>query len=67
MALLRIRTASGKSMSIEQLSSAEAAVRTIALNNDKKLREAYGTSREDVEALVELAHEMWFRRSKERS
>jgi hypothetical protein len=54
-------------MSIEQLSSAEAAVRTIALINDKKLREAYGTSREDVEALVELAHEMWFRRSKERS
>lgn len=66
MSLLRVRTASGKTMTIEQLSGAEGAVRTIALNNAKRLRDAYGTTREDVEALVELAHEMWFKKSKER-
>ena len=65
MAPFNVKTASGRSVSIEQLSNAEAAIRTIALNNGSNLCQFYGTSRDDLDAVCELAHEMWFRKSKE--
>ena len=58
------KTASGRTLTIERLSSAEAAIRMIAANNSMLLSHEYGTSREDVEALVDLAHERWFELSK---
>ena len=59
-----VKTASGATLTIDRLSNAEAAVRTIALNNSQMLTHHYGTSREDVEALCDLAHEMWLQKSK---
>lgn len=59
-----VKTTGGRKLTIEQLSSAEQAVRTIAANNGQMLKHHYKTSAEDVEALCELAHEMWFQRSK---
>ena len=59
-----VRTASGRTLTIDQLSNAEAAIRTIASNNSLLLSHSYDTSRDDVEALVDLAHERWFELSK---
>ena len=57
-------TASGRKLTLQQLSDAEAAVRRIASNNQQLLAHHYGTSAEDVEALCELAHECWYQRSR---
>jgi len=59
-----VKTTDGKKLTIDQLTNAESAVRTIAANNRQMLKHHYKTSAEDVEALCELAHELWFQRSK---
>lgn len=64
--MLSVKTASGKKLTIQQLSRAEECIRKIAANNRQMLAHHYGTSAEDVEALVELAHECWFNKSRER-
>lgn len=62
--MLSVKTAGGKKLTIDQLTNAESAVRTIAANNRQMLEHHYKTSAEDVEALCELAHEAWFQKSK---
>ena len=62
--MLSVKTAEGKKVSIEQLTAAEAAIRSIALNNSMLLEHSYGTTREDVESVCELAHERWFELSR---
>jgi hypothetical protein len=62
--MLSARTASGKVITIERLAKAESAVSSIALNNKALLEQRYGTTREDVQMLVELAHEVWFLKSR---
>lgn len=59
-----VKTATGKTLTLDQLSNAEAAIRRIAENNRAWLEHYYGTSAEDVEALCELAHQKWFESSK---
>ena len=63
--MLSAKTASGKVITIERLAKAEAAVSSIALNNKALLEQRYGTTREDVQMLVELAHEVWFAKKRE--
>lgn len=58
-------TSSGKTLTLDQLSNAEAAIRFIAENNRAWLEHYYHTSAEEVEALVELAHEAWFNKNKQ--
>ena len=58
------RTSGGRKLTIDQLTNAESAVRTIAANNCQMLKHHYKTSAEDVEALCDLAHEAWFQKSK---
>ena len=58
--MLNVKTPSGKKLSIERLTKAESAIRTIAANNKQLLEHYYETSSDDVEALVELAHQKWF-------
>jgi len=55
-----VRTASGKTLTLKQMANAADAVSTIALNNSLLLEYRYDTSREDVEALVELAQQKWY-------
>lgn len=62
--MLSVTTASGKKLTIQQLGHAEECIRKIAANNKMLLTHHYGTSAEEVEALVELAHEAWFQKSK---
>lgn len=62
--MLSVKTASGKKLTIQQLSRAEEAIRKIAANNRQMLEHHYETSQEDLDALCELAHELWFQRSK---
>lgn len=64
--MLSVTTASGKKITIQQLSRAEECMRKIAANNKLLLAHHYGTSAEEVEALVELAHEAWFQKSKQK-
>ena len=64
--MLSVTTASGKKLTIQQLSRAEECIRKIAANNKLLLAHHYGTSAEEVEALVELAHECWFNKSKQK-
>ncbi len=61
-----VKTPSGKTLTLDQLSNAEAAIRFIAENNRAWLEHYYHTSAEEVEALVELAHEAWFQKSKQK-
>ena len=46
----RATTATGKTLTLDQLSNAEAAIRRIAENNRAWLEHYYGTSADDVEA-----------------
>ena len=62
--MLSVKTASGKKLTIQQLSRAEEAIRKIAANNRQMLEHHYETSPEDLDALCELAHELWFQKSK---
>lgn len=62
--MLSVKTASGKKLTIQQLSRAEEAIRKIAANNRQMLEHHYETSPEDLDALCELAHEAWFQKSK---
>ena len=62
--MLSVKTASGKKLTIQQLSHAEEAIKKIAANNRQMLEHHYETSPEDLDALCELAHEAWFQRSK---
>ena len=59
-----VKTPSGKTLTLDQLSNAEAAVLKIATNNSLMLEHSYGTTAQDVAALVELAHERWYESSK---
>ena len=61
--MCEVRTASGRTVNIDSLANAEAAVRGLALNHDREFA-LYGATREDVEALCELAHEAWFQKSR---
>lgn len=58
--MLSIKTPGGRKLTVEQLSKAESAIRVIAANNKQLLAHHYDTSSEDVEAIVELAHQKWF-------
>lgn len=62
--MLSVKTASGRKVTIEGLSHAEEAIKSIASNNKQLLQHHFSASAEDVEALCELAHEAWFQRSK---
>jgi len=62
--MLSVKTAGGKKLTIQQLSRAEEAIRKIAANNRQMLEHHYETSPEDLDALCELAHELWFQKSK---
>ena len=59
-----VKTPSGKTLTLDQLSNAEAAIRFIAEKNRAWLEHYYHTSAEEVEALVELAHERWYEGNK---
>lgn len=58
-------TSSGKTLDLDQFTNAEAAILRIATNNSLMLEHDYGTTAQDVAALVELAHEAWFQKSKQ--
>ena len=62
--MLSVKTACGKKLTVQQLSHAEEAIRKIAANNRQMLEHHYETSPEDLDALCELAHELWFQKSK---
>ena len=62
--MLSVKTAGGKKLTVQQLSRAEEAIRKIAANNRQMLEHHYETSPEDLDALCELAHELWFQKSK---
>jgi len=59
-------TATGKTLDLDQFTNAEAAVLKIATNNSLMLEHSYGTTAQDVAALVELAHDAWFQKSKQK-
>ena len=57
-------TSSGKTLDLDQFTNAEAAILRIATNNSLMLEHDYGTTAQDVAALVELAHERWYESNK---
>ena len=57
-------TNTGKTLTLDQFTNAEAAILRIATNNSLMLEHDYGTTAQDVAALVELAHERWYESSK---
>ena len=59
-------TSSGKTLDLDQFANAEAAILRIATNNSLMLEHSYGTTTQDVAALVELAHDAWFQKSKQK-
>jgi hypothetical protein len=59
-----VKTPSGKTLTLEQFTNAEAAILKLATNNSLMLEHSYGTTAQDVAALVELAHERWYESSK---
>lgn len=59
-----VRAASGHELDAGRFAAAASAVETIATNNSQLLVHNYGTSREDVMAVVQLAKECWFKKSK---
>lgn len=59
-----VLTASGRELTLERMVAAADAVSTIALNNSLLLQHSYQTSREDVEALVELAQQKFYELSR---
>lgn len=61
--MCEVRTSSGRAVSIDALANAEAAVRGLALNHNREFA-LYGATREDVEALCDLAHEAWFKKGR---
>lgn len=48
-------------MSSEEFAAACAAIETIALNNQLMLEHNYGTSRDKVQEVVNLARTQWFK------
>ena len=61
-----VKTASGRELTLGRMTKAADAISTIALNNSLLLQHSYDTSREDVEALVELAQQKWYELSRKR-